>query len=51
MDKKAKLKILEACHDNRVGGCHFGRDRTLDKVTARYYWKGIGVDVVDWVSV
>ena len=23
-DTKTKQKILEACHDDRVGGCHFG---------------------------
>ena len=23
-------QILESCHDN-VGGCHLGRDKTVDK--------------------
>ena len=49
-DKTVKLRILEACHDDRVGGCHFGRDRTIDKVTTRYYWKGIYKDTEEWVS-
>ena len=48
-DTKTKQKILEACHDDRVGGCHFGRDKTATKVTARYYWKGIIQDVDAWV--
>ena len=25
-----EAQILEACHDDRVGGCHCGRDRTID---------------------
>ena len=48
-DKKMKQKILEACHDDRVGGCHFGRDNTASKVGSRYYWKGIIEDVNLWV--
>ena len=46
---KTKRQILEACHDDRVGGCHFERDKTLAKVSARFYWKGIKEDVSDWV--
>ena len=38
-------KIIDACHDDTVGGCHFGRDKTVDKVTSRYYWKKIYGDV------
>ena len=49
-DRTTKIRILEACHDDRVGGCHFGRDRTIDKITARYYWKGIYKDTEEWVS-
>ena len=45
----SKTRILEACHDDRVGGCHFGRDRTIDKIAARYYWRGI-YDSEEWVS-
>ena len=49
-DTKTKQKILEACHDDRVRGCHFGWDKTAMKVTACYYWKGIIQDVDAWVS-
>ena len=48
-DDRTKCKILEACHDDKVGGCHFGRDKTASKVSARYYWKGIMQDVEAWV--
>ena len=44
-----KAQILESCHDN-VGGCHLGRDKTVDKVVSRYYWKGVGKDTEEWVS-
>ena len=49
-ENKTKRKILEACHNDTVGGCHFGRDKTFAKVSARYYWKGIKQDVNDWVN-
>ena len=48
-ETKTKTKILEACHDDRVGGCHFGWDKTAAKVGARYYWKGIIQDIQSWV--
>ena len=44
-----KHEILMACHDDKVGGCHFGRDKTVEKVTSQYYWKKIYGDVEEWV--
>ena len=46
---QTKCRIVEACHDDKVGGCHFGRDKTADKVSSRFYWKRINSDVDDWV--
>ena len=40
-----KQQILEGCHSNKLGGGHFGRDKTLSKVSERYHWKGIVEDV------
>ena len=34
-ENKAKRKILEACHKDTVGECHFGRDKNLCKVSVR----------------
>ena len=48
-DNGTKRKILEACHNDAVGGCHFGRDKTAAKVSALYYWKTLSNDVADWV--
>ena len=46
-DNGTKMRFLEACHDDAVGGCHFGRDKTAAKVFARYYWTTINNDVAD----
>ncbi len=50
-EKATKERILQTCHDDKVGGCHFGRDRTVEKVSTQFYWKGIYSDVEDWVSL
>ena len=42
-----KVQILEAC----PGGCHFGRDKILEKIVRRSYWKGICNDTENWVSI
>ena len=40
MSQATKAKVLEACHNDRVGGgCHFGRDKTAFKVSQTFYWK------------
>ena len=40
-----KTMILEGCHSAILGGGHFGRDKTLEKLSERYYWKGMVDDV------
>ena len=41
--------ILENFHDNLTGG-HLGRDKTLEKIKARYYWVGMAADVKSFVA-
>ena len=40
-----KSQVLEECHSSVLGGGHFGRDKTLAKITERFYWQGIVEDV------
>ena len=44
-DKKMQQQILQSLHDDHAGGCHFGRDKTRDKVASRYFWHGQYDDV------
>ena len=50
VELSTKKRILESCHNDMLGGCHFGRDKTAAKVTSRFYWKGMNKDIDDWVS-
>ena len=43
-DPGTKVQILESCHCG-MEGSHFGRDKTRAKISARYYWEGLGEDV------
>ena len=43
-----KRQVLEGCHSDELGGGHFGRDKTLAKVSERYYWLGMVNDVKEF---
>jgi len=43
--KSRMPNILKVCHDNPVSGGHFGRDKTVAKISDCYYWKGMKNDV------
>lgn len=45
-----KERIIQACHDNPVSGGHFGRDKTLNKISQKYYWKGMKDDVSKYIN-
>lgn len=40
-----KMQALEGCHSDKLGGGHFGRDKSLAKIAERYYWAGMADDV------
>jgi len=42
--------ILLACHDNPATGGHFGRDKTYQKIQARYWWKGMKADIEKYIQ-
>ena len=39
---------MEGCHNSELGGGHFGRDKTLAKISERYYWLGMVKDVQEY---
>jgi len=48
-DAALRTSILAECHDSHTGA-HFGRDKTLDAVKARFKWAGMSTDVERYVS-
>jgi len=48
--KSKVASVLKACHDNPASGGHFGRDKTLGKISQRYYWKGMKNDIRRYVN-
>jgi hypothetical protein len=42
-DTTRQQQIVSSVHEAALGGCHFGRDKTCEKVLHRYFWHGIGV--------
>lgn len=49
-DESTQKQILQSLHDNPTGGCHFGRDKTRDKVVKRYFWHALYDDVDNYVK-
>ena len=43
-----KRQVLEGCHSDELGGGHFGQDKTLAKISERYYWLGMVNDVKEF---
>ncbi|KAL5508860.1 hypothetical protein EMCRGX_G004118 [Ephydatia muelleri] len=44
-----KERILESCHAG-VAGSHLGRDKTIDKISARFFWKNMYEDIKKYVK-
>lgn len=42
--------VLQECHDSIWAGAHMGRDKTLDKVRSKYYFKFLEQYVDLWVK-
>ena len=49
-DEKKQKQVLQSLHDDPAGGCHFGRDKTRDKVSSRYFWHGLCDDIDDYIK-
>lgn len=50
-DEKKQKQVLQSLHDDPAGGCHFGRDKTRDKVSSRYFWLGQCDDIDDYIKM
>ena len=57
LERAEQLRLVEVCHAGigdtkqaRAMGGHFGRTKTLQKLTTRYYWKGMKADVENLVG-
>ena len=44
-DSKLQQQILKLIHSDSSGRCHFGRDKTREKIAKRYYWHGMYDDI------
>ena len=49
-DEQKQKQILQSLHDDPAGGCHFGRDKTRDKVVSRYFWHGQHDDIDEYIK-
>lgn len=47
-DSALRAEILRTCHDDRHAG-HFGRERTLELLLRKYWWKHVARDVRHYV--
>ena len=42
--------IMKIYHDTQANGAHFGRDKTIKKIKARYYWNTMNRDIANYVN-
>ncbi|CAF0849193.1 unnamed protein product [Adineta ricciae] len=42
--------IMKIYHDTPANGAHFGRDKTLQKIQARYYWDTMRSDITNYIQ-
>ena len=45
-----KERIFRALHCSKAGGCHFGICATFNKISERYWWKGMYNDILSKVN-
>ncbi|KAL5516747.1 hypothetical protein EMCRGX_G002154 [Ephydatia muelleri] len=48
-DEEDQKRVTEACHDDKLGGGHFGRDKTLQKACSRLYWHDMTNDIKEHI--
>ncbi len=45
-----RQSILKIYHDTPANGAHFGRDKTLYKIKARYFWPSMYKDIKNYIK-
>eukprot|EP00731_Ephydatia_muelleri_P002239 Em0001g2239a len=48
-DEEDQKRVTEACHDDKLGRGHFGRDKTLQKACSRFYWHDMTNDIKEHI--
>lgn len=46
---KEKMRVLRSCHAGMEGG-HLGRDKTIEKICSRFFWKNMTDDIKNYVK-
>ena len=49
-DAQMQNQILESVHDSSAGGCHFGRDKTREKLASRFFWTSMYEDIDEYIK-
>ena len=44
-DQVRRLEIMTTMHAGVIGGCHYGQNATITKVTDRFWWPSVSADV------
>ncbi|KAI8512040.1 Gypsy retrotransposon integrase-like protein 1 [Branchiostoma belcheri] len=45
-EKDVQKRVIKQCHEGGDGLAHFGRDKTRQKLEARFYWAGMYQDLI-----
>ena len=49
LDTDECVRIVTSLHADEVGGCHYGQQATICKVTERCWWRNVSSDTRDFV--
>ncbi|KAI8487194.1 Tigger transposable element-derived protein 4 [Branchiostoma belcheri] len=49
-EKDVQKRVIKQCHEGGDGLAHFGRDKTRQKLEARFYWAGMYQDLVSFIE-
>ena len=50
LPEKYRLQMLRIFHDETATGSHMGITRVYDRISSRFYWRGLQNDVINYVT-